>query len=114
MLVFLPTGAVLLNTLCCQFTKMPLMKLLQVGHGAGTADLEIPNILRIFIGQLIDHTSINVNNIVDNANIVDQEQVAIIETNIDDMNPQILGHLISLFLAQGAKDVFLGSFVIKL
>ena len=91
-----PTGAAILTTLSSGFGPMPDMTVERIGYGAGTADRGIPNLLRVAIGQARDDTR-----------AYDVEQTALIETNIDDMNPQMYDYLIGLLLDKGALDVFL-------
>jgi len=90
-----PTGAAILTECAAQFGPLPPMVLETVGYGAGSRELEIPNLLRVLIGEC-------------EAAAADTqiEQVAVIETEIDDMNPQIFGHLMDELLARGVLDVF--------
>jgi hypothetical protein len=81
---------------------MPAMTVGQVGYGAGTADPGIPNLLRVAIGEARDE-------IGDYA----VEQTVLIETNIDDMNPQLYDHLMGRLLNEGALDVFLTAVQMK-
>jgi hypothetical protein len=69
-----PTGAAILTTLASDFGPMPAMSIECLGYGAGTADPPIPNLLRVSIGESAE-------NVAD----CEMEQVAVIETNIDDM-----------------------------
>ncbi|MFO8084965.1 MAG: nickel pincer cofactor biosynthesis protein LarC [Desulfobacterales bacterium] len=92
-----PTGAAILTTLANDFGPMPEMIVQQVGYGSGEKDRDIANLLRISIG-------------VANMNIAgyQAERVAILETNIDDMNPQIYGYLMEKLPGiEGVMDVFL-------
>ncbi len=91
-----PTGAAILTTISSGFGPPPAMTVEQTGYGAGTAELSIPNLLRIIIGEARD-----------DVHGYDREQVAVLETNIDDMNPQIYDYLIGSTLDMGALDVFL-------
>lgn len=91
-----PTGAAILTTLSSGFGPMPAMTVGHIGYGAGTADPGIPNLLRVAIGEARDDTG-----------DYDVEQTVLIETNIDDMNPQLYDYLIGLLLNEGALDVFL-------
>jgi pyridinium-3,5-bisthiocarboxylic acid mononucleotide nickel chelatase len=91
-----PTGAAILATLGHDFGPLPEMKIEAVGYGAGKADLPIPNMLRVMIG---DAPTIETDHLTD--------QVAVIETAVDDMNPQIYGHLFEKLFETGALDVFL-------
>jgi pyridinium-3,5-bisthiocarboxylic acid mononucleotide nickel chelatase len=91
-----PTGAAILTTLADDFGPMPPMTVAHIGHGAGTADREIANMLRVFIGAGAAH-----------GQRFALEQTVSIETTIDDMNPQIYDHLIERVLALGALDIFM-------
>ncbi len=85
-----PTGAVIISTLAKSFGKMPDMMVSKIGYGSGTRDLDSrPNLLRIFLGQPAPVS----------------ETVTMIETSIDDMNPEIYGFLMECLLADGALDV---------
>ena len=83
-----PTGAAILAALA-SFSQ-PDMKVKQVGIGAGQRDLEWPNILRILIGDADEALGTHLE----------------IETNIDDMNPQIYGHVMARLFQAGALDVY--------
>ena len=83
-----PTGAALLATLAS--FRQPDMLIERVGTGAGKRDLEWPNIFRVLIG--------NTEN--------DSESHIEIETNIDDMNPQLFGYVMAKLFTAGALDVY--------
>jgi len=91
-----PTGAAVLTTLASAFGPIPQMTMEAIGYGAGTSDFSAPNLLRVMIGQSKAEAEEYVT-----------EQVAVLETNIDDMNPQIYDYLIQRILEKGALDVFL-------
>jgi uncharacterized protein (TIGR00299 family) protein len=91
-----PTGAAILTTLASDFGPMPAMKIGTIGYGAGTTEPSIPNLLRVVIGEAAHEVA-----------EYDMEQAAVIETNIDDMTPQIYDHLIQRLLQMGVLDVFL-------
>ena len=97
-----PTGAAILTTLSSGFGPMPAMTVRHIGYGAGTADPGIPNLLRVAIGDARDDTG-----------DYEVEQTVLMETNIDDMNPQMYDYLIGRLLAEGALDVFLTSVQMK-
>lgn len=97
-----PTGAAILTTLASDFGPMPAMSVECLGYGAGTADPPIPNLLRVSIGETAE-------NVAD----CEMEQVAVIETNIDDMNPQIYDYLIQQILNRGAMDIYLSPVQMK-
>ena len=91
-----PTGAAIVATLCTDFGPQPAMSVSAIGYGAGTADLEgQPNVLRLMIGEAVEKLVPG----------FDQE-IAVIEANLDDMNPQIYGYFLEKALAAGALDVF--------
>ncbi len=91
-----PTGAAILTTLASEFGAMPAMSLETTGYGAGNADISIPNLLRICIGETAEE-----------AQGFLSERVAVMETGIDDMNPQIYDYLMEKLLHMGVLDVFL-------
>jgi uncharacterized protein (TIGR00299 family) protein len=95
-----PTGAAIVATLATHFGPMPPMVTSAVAYGAGGSDLkEQPNVLRMFIGESAEKR--------DAAKWGHaEESVAVIEANIDDMNPQIYGYFVERALAAGALDVF--------
>src|SRR5436305_10207089 len=91
-----PTGAAIVATVCDSFGPQPAMSVRAIGYGAGTADLEgQPNVLRIMIGEAAEKTVPGFD-----------EEIAVIEANLDDMNPQIYGYFLEKALASGALDVF--------
>lgn len=91
-----PTGAAIATTLATQFGAIPPMRLRAIGYGAGSADLaEKPNVLRLLVGERIE-TQIG----------EWDAPITVIETNVDDMSPQIYGYFAEKALAAGALDVF--------
>ncbi len=89
-----PTGAALIKFLSTRFGPLPAMRLDAVGYGAGTWDLVIPNLLRVFIGE----------GEVNDFNI---DTVAVLETNIDNQSAEQNGHIMDRLLEAGALDVTL-------
>jgi len=88
-----PTGAAILSSLVREFLPFPELCFERIGYGAGTEDFHgFPNILRAFYGET--------------SPFKDDKKVFLIETNIDDDNPQILGHFLEKALKMGALDVF--------
>ena len=102
-----PTGAAIATTLAAGFGKPPAMRLGKIGLGAGSIDLEIPNILRLWIGEKID-TEAKQSRIT-----FKQETVTILETQIDDLSPQAIAYTFEELLAAGALDVFTQSIGMK-
>jgi pyridinium-3,5-bisthiocarboxylic acid mononucleotide nickel chelatase len=91
-----PTGAAIVSTLCDSFGPQPPMSISAIGYGAGTADLEgQPNVVRLMIGEAAEKTAPGFD-----------EEIAVIEANLDDMNPQIYGYFLEKALAAGALDVY--------
>ena len=86
-----PTGAALIRALAPTFGPQPAMRVLHIGYGAGTRNpKDFPNVLRLSIGESTDAT---------------HAAVAILETAIDDLSPQILAYVTERALALGALDV---------
>ncbi len=90
-----PTGAVLLTSLAGGFGPIPGMKLVKTGYGAGGRDLPIPNVLRLLIGEQDDSPASTL------------KSLALLETNLDDLNPQAYELLMERLFQAGALDVFL-------
>lgn len=87
-----PTGAAIIKTLAESFGSIPDMEVSSISYGAGSKDLEaVPNLLRIIVGRAPERS----------------DTVVMIETNIDDMNPEIYGYVMDKLLAEGALDVCL-------
>jgi uncharacterized protein (TIGR00299 family) protein len=87
-----PTGAALITSLCSSFGHMPSMIVETVGYGVGSRTLaDNPNLLRILIGSDIDKQR--------------SETVVLLESNLDDMSPELLGYLMDRLFDAGAKDV---------
>jgi uncharacterized protein (TIGR00299 family) protein len=86
-----PTGAAIVTTLA-SFDR-PGMTIEKVGYGAGTKDFEAwPNVMRIWIGEEIEPAG--------------SEDLVLLETNIDDMNPEIYGYLMERLFTVQALDVW--------
>jgi uncharacterized protein (TIGR00299 family) protein len=90
-----PTGAAILKTVTDSYGDLPLMKVDKIGYGAGQKDLRIPNLLRILWGELAEETE------------VARDSLVLLSTNIDDLNPEIVGYAFQLLLEKGAKDVWI-------
>ena len=95
-----PTGAVIVSTLASSFGPMPQMNVKQIGQGAGNKDIQgQPNVLRIMVGEP--------------SSLYDEDRSILIETNIDDMNPQVYEHVIDKLMQQGAHDAYLTPIIMK-
>jgi uncharacterized protein (TIGR00299 family) protein len=96
-----PTGAAIVRTLAREFRAMPPMKTQKVGYGAGTRDFpHHSNVLRLVVGESTESVPIHAGE-----GSVSQE-VIVLEANLDDLNPQIIGYTTERLLTQGALDVF--------
>lgn len=89
-----PTGAAIVTTLAQGFGEPPPFTLSRVGLGAGSKDLPIANILRLWVGTAAA------------ADPLPQETVTVLETQVDDLLPQVVGYLYDQLFAVGALDVF--------
>jgi uncharacterized protein (TIGR00299 family) protein len=87
-----PTGAAIICELADSFGTMPEMQIVKTGYGAGTKHFSVPNLLRIIQGNT--------------AVLPENDTVTVIETNIDDSTPEILGYVMDKLFESGARDVF--------
>ncbi len=94
-----PTGAAVLTHVADAYGPLPPMRVLETGYGAGTARLGIPNVLRVTLGQPVaPHQT---------------DTATVIETNIDDMNPEVYEYVSARLFAEGALDVWTAPIVMK-
>ncbi len=95
-----PTGAALVATLARTFGAMPAMTLQAVGYGAGSRELAgRPNVLRVFVGE--------------DSRAVEAALVSVLEANVDDSTPEVLGYALERLLEAGALDATLEPVVMK-
>ncbi|MFP4367475.1 MAG: nickel pincer cofactor biosynthesis protein LarC [Bacteroidales bacterium] len=94
-----PTGAAIITAIADSFGDMPLINTSAIGYGAGSKDFEHPNVLRLFIGEAGDQML--------------PEDIYVIETNIDDMNPQWYDHIMDRLYMEGALEVFFSNIQMK-
>ena len=95
-----PTGAVILSTQASSFGPMPQMSINRMAHGAGGKEIPgQPNVLRLIIGEPVA--------------AYEEDASIVIETNIDDMNPQVYDYLIEKLMNQGAQDAYLTPIIMK-
>ena len=95
-----PTGAAIIVTLAEGFGAMPDMTTTDIGYGAGQRELEAgPNLLRIITGTESETATGS------SAEIL-EDRISILETCIDDMNPELFGYLMDRLFADGALDVY--------
>lgn len=98
-----PTGAAIATTLVRDFGSPPAIAIKQVGLGAGTINLPIPNILRLWLGESTSLQSDFGDSEDTSSNL---ETISVLETQIDDLNPQAIGYVFEALFAAGAVDVF--------
>jgi hypothetical protein len=95
-----PTGAAILSTLASSFGPLPQMRIQRTAYGAGSKDVPgQPNVLRLFIGEPVESYR--------------EDSSVLIETNIDDMNPQVYDYLIERLMQAGAHDAYLTPVIMK-
>jgi hypothetical protein len=121
-----PTGAAIATTLATRFGPPPAMILQQVGLGAGSQTLTLPNILRLWVGLETsdasprepspaeqEYTEPPTFSFAPAPASPAQETVAVLETQIDDLNPQAIGYLFEALFEIGALDVFVQAISMK-
>ena len=92
-----PTGAALLTALAS--FRRPTLNVQSVGYGLGTRDpVAVPNVVALWLGEEVR---------------ADEDGLVLLETNIDDMNPQVYGHVQEMLLELGARDVWLSPIQMK-
>jgi uncharacterized protein (TIGR00299 family) protein len=97
-----PTGMALLRTLVSEYGSLPLMRLEGVGCGAGTDETpDWPNVLRVFRGAMASTTT------------QDRDRIVVLETNLDDLNPQAYEMVMERLFGIGALDVTLTPLIMK-
>ncbi|HEY0003577.1 MAG TPA: nickel pincer cofactor biosynthesis protein LarC [Pyrinomonadaceae bacterium] len=91
-----PTGAAIISTVCQEFGPLPAMRIERTGYGAGGREYEgFPNALRVIVGEDEDERLAR-----------RAERLLMIETNIDDMSPQLFGYLMERAFERGALDCY--------
>ncbi len=95
-----PTGAAIIKVLADRFGSLPEMSIERIGYGAGTMDLPgRANILRVFLGEAIEQG--------------ETDTVVLLETNLDDVSGELIGHTVGRLLEAGALDAFTTSIQMK-
>ena len=95
-----PTGAAIIKALSGGVLSLERLTIHSVGYGSGTRDIQgTPNLLRVFVGELEPGYA--------------SDELVTIETNIDDMNPEILPYIVEKLLAAGAQDAYLVQAMMK-
>ena len=95
-----PTGAAIVATLGTSFGEQPTMTVEKIGYGTGQKEWrDRPNLFRLILGAETKGWQ--------------QEEMLVIETNIDDMNPQFFDYVMERLFANGARDVFFSPIQMK-
>ena len=122
-----PTGAAIAVTLAIRFGPPPTMTLQKVGLGAGSRDLAIPNMVRLWLGEGEANQTVKFSKSQTSPRLrhpspqgegmgersTSLETVEVLETQIDDLNPQAIGYVFNALLAAGALDVFTQAIAMK-
>lgn len=91
-----PTGAAILAALAQEYGSQPEMEIQAIGYGAGLYDFEIPNTLRLIVGEVL----------TPKRKRKSEPGILLAETNVDDTTGEVLGYVMSRLLDAGALDVF--------
>jgi uncharacterized protein (TIGR00299 family) protein len=88
-----PTGAAIVSTVADEYGSLPPMTMTAIGYGAGTKDFkEQPNLVRLIVGETADELL--------------SDQIIVLETNLDDISGEVIGHCATLLAEAGALDVY--------
>ncbi|MGA2141524.1 MAG: nickel pincer cofactor biosynthesis protein LarC, partial [Brevinematales bacterium] len=98
-----PTGAAILKTFVDSYSDSPEFRIVKTGYGIGGRDTDIPNVLRVFICEAPGGISKG----------LELYQESILETNLDDMNPESSSYLMEKLFSSGANDVFFTPIIMK-
>lgn len=91
-----PTGAAIISTVCDSYGVIPEMSVETTGYGAGSRVYDgFPNVVRIMIGEMAPNELVPPH---------DEERFVILESNLDDLSPQIIGHVMERAFEYGASD----------
>ncbi len=105
-----PTGAAIAKVLVKSFEPRPPMKTQKTGYGAGSRNLDHhPNVLRLSVGETIE----TARHVEPSASLGAEEEIAILEANLDDLNPQLIGYITEVAFSLGALDVFTAAVQMK-
>jgi uncharacterized protein (DUF111 family) len=95
-----PTGAGIVKALSSGILDDEKIIITSIGYGAGSKHIsQVPNLLRVMIGEIEQQK--------------EHDEIVLVETNIDDMNPQIYPYVIEKILASGAHDAYLVPIIMK-
>jgi uncharacterized protein (TIGR00299 family) protein len=93
-----PTAAAIITTVCESYGNLPNLKVEKIGYGAGSRSYDdFPNVLRLMVGETAEVS-------IDDKPVVDE--LVLLETNLDDISPQVLGYVMEQAFELGALDVW--------
>jgi uncharacterized protein (TIGR00299 family) protein len=103
-----PTGAAIISTVCAEFGALPALRLAATGYGAGTRQYkDFPNALRVLIGETGEQGAASEKLFTKSGKLSPtSEKLFMIETNLDDASPQVVGYAVERAFALGALDCF--------
>jgi pyridinium-3,5-bisthiocarboxylic acid mononucleotide nickel chelatase len=96
-----PTGASILAAAATEFGAMPPLRITATGYGAGSRQHDIPNVLRVVVGEEVSEETAG------------REGDVLMETNIDDLSPELVPHVVDALLAAGAHDAWVTQVIMK-
>jgi pyridinium-3,5-bisthiocarboxylic acid mononucleotide nickel chelatase len=99
-----PTGAAILTSVVDEFTERPRFTPVRIGCGLGTRELDIPNVLRVVLGEQAAQGY---------TGAWEKDEAVLLACNIDDMNPELYDYVMEVLFEAGAQDVFLAPIVMK-
>jgi uncharacterized protein (TIGR00299 family) protein len=98
-----PTGAAIVKVLVSSFQARPPMTTDKVGYGAGSRNFAgQANVLRLSVGETVE-TTVAAGEV---KSLAVREEISILEANLDDLNPQLIGYITEVAFSLGALDVF--------
>ncbi|PKL23479.1 MAG: TIGR00299 family protein [Spirochaetae bacterium HGW-Spirochaetae-3] len=109
-----PTGAAILSTVVDSFSDDKQFSVQRTAYGVGHRDMDIPNLLRVFWAErdappkTVSRASYGIMNA-----LLPESRATVLECNIDDMNPELHGHVLDALFAAGADDVWITPIVMK-
>ncbi|MBA3784877.1 MAG: nickel pincer cofactor biosynthesis protein LarC [Acidobacteria bacterium] len=109
-----PTGAAIISTVCNSYGPIPEMRTERIAYGAGTREYQdFPNVLRLMIGEVQSSKfKVQSNLQTDNRQLI-TDNLLLIETNIDDLSPEILGLVMEKAFEIGALDCWFTAIQMK-
>ena len=98
-----PTGALILACNADKFGPMQDLRINKTAYGIGNRDMDIPNVLRIYLAESTGHAESS----------PETRKALVMECNIDDMNPEMYGYVMDILFGLGADDVFITPIMMK-